>query len=175
MRVAKWILIVAGTLVAVFFVGAALLPSTYRVERVATIDAPPAKVYALIAEPKAWTQWTVWNRREPNMKMEFSGAASGQGARWAWEGRDGKGTMEFTAAEPDKSIRYRLGFVEMNMYSTGALTLTPAGSATRVSWTSEGDVGKNPLMRWFVPFMDGMMGPDFEGGLANLKSLAEKP
>jgi hypothetical protein len=62
----------------------------------------------------------------------------------------------------------------MGMSSRGAFTLAPAGNATRVSWTNEGDVGRNPLMRWFVPFMDSMMGPDFEGGLANLKALAEK-
>jgi len=184
MKIAKWLLVVAGVLVAVFLVGAALISPTYRVERSATINAPAAKIYPLIAAPNAWTGWTVWNRNEPDMKIAFSGPASGQGAKWEWEGSTSPGfsvsggnrsSMEFTAAEPDKSIRYRLGFVEMNMYSTGALTLTPAGNATRISWTNEGDVGKNPLMRWFAPFMDSMMGPDFEGGLANLKALAEKP
>ena len=174
MRLLKWILGVFGVLVVVFLVGAALISPTYRVERNTIIDAPAAKVYALIADPRAWTRWTVWNRREPDMKMTFSGAPSGQGAKWECEGKDGKGTMEFTAAEPGKSITYRLGFVEMNMFSTGALTLTPQGDATRISWTNEGNVGRNPMMRWFVPFMDSMMGPDFEGGLTNLKALAEK-
>ena len=174
MRVLKWILLVTGALVVVFLVGAALITPTYRVERSTTINAPPAKVYALIADPKAWTRWTVWNQREPDMKMAFSGAPSGQGAKWEWEGKDGKGSMEFTGAVPDKSVTYRLGFVEMNMFSTGSLTLAPEGNGTRISWTNEGDMGRNPMMRWFAPFMDRMMGPDFEGGLANLKSMAEK-
>jgi uncharacterized protein YndB with AHSA1/START domain len=174
MKIARRILIVAGVLVAVFLVGAALIPSTYKVERVATINAPAAKIYALIADPRAWTRWSVWNQREPNMKLEFSGPASGQGAKWAWEGKDGKGNMEFVAARPDQSIEYALAFPDMGMSSRGAFTLAPAGNATRVSWTNEGDVGRNALMRWFVPFMDSMMGPDFEGGLANLKALAEK-
>ncbi len=175
MKMVKWIAIVVGTLVAVFFVGAALMPSSYKVERTTTIYAPAAKIYALIADPKAWTRWTVWNEREPNMKMAFKGEPSGQGARWEWEGKDGKGNMEFTRAEPGKAIHYALGFPEMGMSSRGALTLTPAGNATQISWTNEGDVGKNPMMRWFVPFMDAVMGPDFEGGLKNLKALAEKP
>jgi uncharacterized protein YndB with AHSA1/START domain len=174
MKVAKWILIVAGTLVAVFLVGAALIDPRYRVERSIVVDAPPAKIYPLISAPREWLRWTVWNEREPGMKTSFAGPPSGQGARWEWEGKDGKGLMEFTAAEPDKSIAYRLGFVEMNMFSTGALTLTPQGNATRVSWSNEGDMGRNPVMRWFAPFMDGMMAPDFEAGLAKLKSLAEK-
>lgn len=174
MKAVKWILAVAGGLVAVFFVGAALIDPKYRVERAATINAPASKIYPLIAEPRSWTRWTVWNQREPNMKLAFSGPPSGLGAKWEWEGKDGKGNMEFTAAEPDNSIAYRLGFVEMNMFSTGALTLTPQGNATRVSWTNQGDMGRNPMARWFAPFMDSMMGPDFEAGLANLKALAEK-
>ena len=174
MRTIKWFFVLALVLAIVFVVGALLISPTYRVERTATINAPAAKIYPLIAAPKAWPQWTVWNRREPDLKMAFSGAESGKGAKWEWEGKDGKGIMQFTEAEPDRAIRYRLEFPEMSMTSTGALTLTPSGNATRISWTNEGDMGWNLLGRWFVPFMDNMMGPDFEAGLANLKVLAEK-
>ena len=38
-----------------------------------------------------------------------------------------------------------------------------------------GDFGSNPLFRWFALGADSMVGTDFEGGLANLKALAEKP
>ena len=117
MKIAKWILVVAGTLVAVFLVGAALITPTYKVERSATINAPAARIYSLISDPKAWVRWTVWNQREPNMKMAFSGAPAGQGAKWEWEGKDGKGNMEFTAAEPDRSITYRLGFTSPSSFS----------------------------------------------------------
>jgi len=175
MKALKWILGIVAVLVVVFLAGSLLIDPRYRVERSTVVNAPPAKIYPLIAAPKEWVRWTVWNEREPGMKTTFSGPPSGQGAKWEWEGKDGKGNMEFTAAEPDKSITYRLGFVEMNMFSTGALTLTPQGNNTRVSWTNEGDMGRNPMMRWFAPFMDKMMGPDFEGGLAKLKALAEKP
>jgi hypothetical protein len=30
-------------------------------------------------------------------------------------------------------------------------------------------------MKFFAPFMDRMVGPDFESGLKNLKDIAEKP
>jgi hypothetical protein len=36
--------------------------------------------------------------------------------------------------------------------------------------TSEG----NLMMKYFAPFMDKMVGPDFEAGLKNLKEVAEK-
>jgi hypothetical protein len=38
-----------------------------------------------------------------------------------------------------------------------------------------GDMGSNPLFRWFALTMDSMVGKDFSAGLANLKALAEKP
>lgn len=175
MKIAKWIAIAAAVLVGVFLAGAALLPSAYKVERTATINAPAAKIYPLIAEPKSWPRWTVWNQREPDLRMTFSGEPAGKGAKWAWVGRDGPGTMEFTDAEQDKAVHYALAFPDMGMSSTGSLRLEPAGSGTRVTWTTRGDLGGNPIHRWFGLFLDRMMGEDFEGGLANLKTLAEKP
>jgi len=175
MKIAKWIVIIVGTLVAVFFAGAALIPSSYNVQRSVVINAPAAKIYPLVAAPKEWPKWAIWFKREPDMLLSFAGAESGAGAKWGWKAKEGSGEMEFTKAEPDKSIDYALAFPEMGMTSKGAITFTPEGNATRVKWTNEGDVGKNPMMRWFVPFLDRMIGGDYEAGLAGLKALAEKP
>jgi hypothetical protein len=32
---------------------------------------------------------------------------------------------------------------------------------------------RNPMYRWLALFMNGMVGKDFEAGLANLKALAQ--
>ena len=55
------------------------------------------------------------------------------------------------------------------------MALEPAGSATKVTWSNFGDLGGNPLVRYFGLVMDKMVGADFEAGLAGLKALAEKP
>jgi uncharacterized protein YndB with AHSA1/START domain len=176
MKVLKWTLGVLGALVVVFLAGAMLIDPKFRIERSATIAAPPERIYPLVAEPRSWPKWTVWNKRDPYMKLTFEGPASGKGAKWAWESKtEGNGHMEFTAAEPDKSITYALAFPDMGMKSGGQVILTPEGNGTRVRWTNEGDLGGNPLSRWFAPFLDGMVGPDYEAGLAGLKALAEKP
>ena len=91
----------------------------------------------------------------------------------AQDGRDAR-LAPGAAAIVDTTRPYTLHFPEFGMRSTGQLTLEPAGNATRVTWSNEGDVGANPVNRYFALMTDRMVGPDFEGGLANLKSLAEK-
>ena len=175
MRIVRVLLVGLVILVAVLVAVGLMMPSTYRVERTAQINAPLEKVYALIADPREWKRWSVWNQRDPNMKITYSGPPSGRGAAWAWESKsEGNGSMTFTKVEPNRAIEYALTMPDMGMTSRGALRLSNAGSGTAVAWTNEGDVGKNPVFRLFVPFMDNMVGADFAAGLANLKALAEK-
>lgn len=157
-------------LVAVGFV----LPARFKVQRSIEIAAPADKVYPLIAAPAEWKRWSIWNQRDPAMAIEYSGPPAGAGAKWAWRSAsEGNGAMEFTEAVPNERIGYALSFPEMGMQSRGALTLVPAGNGVRVTWTNEGDMGGNPINRWFGLFMDKLVGPDFEAGLANLKKAAE--
>jgi len=160
--------------VAVLAIGL-VLPSQFKVQRSVEIAAPADKVYPLIAAPAAWVKWCVWNQRDPSMKIEYSGPSSGSGARWRWESKsEGNGEMEFTDAVADQRISYRLSFPDMGMQSSGRLSLEPGGKGVRVTWTNEGDMGGNPVNRYFGLLMDRMVGPDFEAGLNNLKGLAEK-
>ena len=168
--------LVAGLVVlVVVLVGVGfLLPAEFRVERSVLIEAPPERVYALIASPRAWARWSAWNRRDPAMQMTYSGPESGMGARWSWQSvTEGNGEMEFVAAVPSERVDYALRFPDFGMESSGSLRIEPEASAVRVSWSNEGSMGANPINRWFGLFMDRLVGPDFEAGLANLKAEAE--
>ena len=55
----------------------------------------------------------------------------------------------------------------------GSCVWSRPAAGTRVTWTNEGDMGANPVNRYFGLFMDRLVGPDFEGGLKNLKALVE--
>lgn len=176
MKALKWIAVVVLALAAVLLVGGWLMPATFTVTRSVSVAAPPDKVYALVADPRRWKDWSVWNRRDPAMEISYSGPPSGSGATWAWKSRtEGDGRMTFTTAEPGQRLGYELFFPDFGTTSTGELRLKPAGAGTEVSWVMNGNFGSNPLFRWLVPFADGMVGKDFEAGLANLKALAEKP
>ncbi|SDD72614.1 SRPBCC family protein [Aquimonas voraii] len=150
------------------------LPSAFKVERAVQIEAPAAEVYALIASPREWKRWSAWNARDPDMRIEYTGPEAGVGAGWSWQSAtEGNGAMEFTAAVPGERVDYVLRFPDFGMESKGVLRIEPAGSGVRLSWSNEGDMGGNPISRWFGLFMDSLVGPDFEAGLASLKRLAE--
>lgn len=176
MKALKVLLIAIVALLALGLGGGLMLSPKFTVSRTLTIDAAPEKIYALIADPRGWARWSAWNRRDPAMAIEYSGPASGAGAVWAWKSRSqGDGRMTFTSAEPSKRLGYELFFPDFGTTSTGDFRLDANGGATQVTWRMNGDMGSNPVYRWMGLFMDRMVGPDFDAGLANLKTLAEQP
>jgi uncharacterized protein YndB with AHSA1/START domain len=176
MKALKLLLIALVALGLLVGVGGLLISPKFTVSRTLTINAPPDKIYALIADPRGWKAWSAWNQRDPAMAIEYSGPASGAGAVWAWKSKSqGDGRMNFTTAEAPKRLGYELFFPDFGTTSTGDFRLDANGGATQVTWAMNGDMGTNPVYRWMGLFMDRMVGPDFDAGLANLKALAEKP
>ena len=174
-RLVKWTATFVLLLAFVLVLGGYLLSPKFSVSRSVLVNAPAEKIYPLVADPRGWKQWSVWNQRDPAMKIDYSGPDSGAGAAWAWQSKtEGDGKMTFTAAEPDKRVAFDLYFPDFGATSRGELQLVPEGSATRVTWTINGDFGSYPLYHWFALAADSMTGKDFEAGLANLKTVAEK-
>ena len=175
MRFLKALLVVVLALIAVLVIGGYVLSPRFTVARSVQIDAPPDKVYALIASPREWKQWSVWNQRDPAMQITYAGPESGAGAKWSWHSKSqGDGSMTFTAAEPPRRVAFELYFPDFGTTSTGELVLGPVGNGTQVTWSMNGDMGGNPVFRWIALFADRMVGKDFDAGLANLKAVAEK-
>jgi uncharacterized protein YndB with AHSA1/START domain len=156
---------------------AATKPDAYRVERSADIAAPPEEIYGHIADLHRWAAWSPWERIDPAMQRTFSGAESGTGAVYEWAGNSdiGKGRMEIEDTTPPNRLALKLEFLEpFESQARVDFTLEPAGGGTRVTWAMEGQnlfVGK--VIGVFVD-MDRMIGDQYELGLANLKTLAEK-
>lgn len=176
MKIIQWTLAVVGIVMLAAVGVGFFLPSAFEVRRSVEIAAPEAKVYDLVADPRAWSKWSVWVKRDPKMDMTYAGPPFGQGAKWSWKSAsEGSGTMEFVRVEPNKTIEYTLFFPDYGMKSGGFFRFEPAGKGTRVTWTNAGDVGKNPLKHYLAASMDRLVGPDFEQGLAGLKAVAEKP
>lgn len=160
-------------LIALLLVGGWLLKPGYRVERSQLVNAPAERIYAHLDSSAGWQRWGVWYRRDPQMAVTARGAAAGAGAGWDWTSvSQGKGSMTLTAAESGRRVAYELRIDDFKP-SSGELRLEPEAQGTRVIWLMQGDMGGNPIHRWFGLFMDRLVGPDFEAGLGNLKQLAE--
>jgi Polyketide cyclase / dehydrase and lipid transport len=148
----------------------------FEVVRSTTISAPAQRVHGLIDDFHAWRAWSPWEDVDPDLRREYSGAESGVGARYAWEGnrKAGKGDMEIVGSAPER-VDVRLTF-EKPWKATNAVvfTLTPAGDdATEVTWRMNGTQrGMAALFGRFVS-MDRLVGKDFEKGLARMKAAAE--
>jgi hypothetical protein len=162
--------------VIVLLVIAATEPATFHVERSTTIAATPAKINPLLDDLHNWQKWSPWANLDPTMRQSYSGAVEGRGAVYEWEGnrKVGKGRMEILAAEPtETSIKLNF-FSPMSSQSTSNFILQPQGTGTRVTWTMDGsNTYASKLMSVFVS-MDSMVGKDFEHGLSNLKTAAER-
>jgi hypothetical protein len=174
----RWLKIVLGAVVllAAVVIGIGfVLPAEYKVERTIVIEAPPERIYPLVATPRRWTHWSIWTRRDPAMAIAYFGPESGTGAGWRWTSKtEGSGEMTLVEADPSFGMRYRLFFPDFDAVSTGDFLLQPDGAGTRITWTNVGNVGRNPLKHYLAATMDRLVGPDFDAGLLNLKAIVER-
>lgn len=111
------------------------------------------------------------------MKRTFSAITSGKGATYAWHGNKevGRGSMEIIESIPPSKIRLRLDFeAPFEAHNMVTFTLVSRHGTTEVSWLMEGPVPYFAKILHVFINMDKMCGRDFEAGLANLKTLAEK-
>jgi len=185
MRFLKNLLLFVLVLVVLLIGVAFVLPDSAHVERSITINRPASEVFAVLDSYRRFNDWSPWAMKDPNAKYAITGPVSGVGAKMSWQGDPntvGSGSQEITESTPDKSIGVALDFGDMGKARAhfGLLPGSAPGS-TKVVWTLDTQAplaldGKfiwNVVGRYMGLFMDKMVGPDYEQGLARLKTLVE--
>ena len=171
------IAVVLAIAIAVVLILAASKPNTFSVERAISVKAPPEKIFPLINDFHQWVSWSPYENKDPAMKRSYSGAESGRGAVYGWEGNSnvGAGRMEILDASVPSKILIKLDFFKpFEGHNTAEFTMLPQGDATKLNWEMRGPAPFiSKLMQVFMN-LDHMIGKDFEVGLANLKKLTEK-
>jgi uncharacterized protein YndB with AHSA1/START domain len=171
------IVMIAGAAVVGVLAYAATRPDTFRVERSASINATPEKVFALINDLHAWASWSPWERKDPAMRKTHTGAPQGKGAVLEWDGNKdvGTGRMQVLESTPASKVLVQLDFLKpFEAHNRAEFILTPKAGSTEVAWAM---YGPQPFMMKVMGLfcsMDKMVGKDFEVGLANLKAITEK-
>lgn len=175
MKALKIIGMIIGGLVALFLVVAAVLPSSYRVERAIEINRPAQVIYPLVANLPNWPKWDPFTEQEPEAKSVFTGESGTVGSKWNWEGKViGTGSLTVEEIVPNQLIRSKMVSVAPQPWAaTDNWKFEPTASGTKVTWLIEGQLGY-PVERVFGLFMESMLGPTFEKGLANLQKVSEQ-
>jgi uncharacterized protein YndB with AHSA1/START domain len=172
----KILLGLLGLIVVVFGFGL-VLPDKVHVERSSVINAPTEKVYALVADLNQSGKWSPWAEQDPDMKQEITGTGIGQKQVWTSK-KMGHGSQEILALNPPTHVDYGLDFGDMGR-ATAAMALTPTDAGVKVTWSFDCNMREGvpffmqPMATYMGFFMDGMIGKDYEKGLANLKRVAE--
>src|SRR5882757_4547259 len=170
LKVIAIVVVVLLVAIAAVLVYAASKPDDFRVQRTITIKAPPEKIFALINDLHGWGAWSPYEKKDPAMKRTFSGAPSGKGAVYEWDGDKnvGQGRMEITDTSVPSRIVIKLDFIRpFEGHNIVTFSMESRSGATNVTWDMQGPA---PLMAKVMHVfinMDRMVGTDFEVGLAN--------
>src|SRR3984893_624278 len=171
------IAVVLAIAIAIVLILAAAKPDTFSVQRAAAVKAPPEKIFSLINDFHRWGGWSPWENKDPAMKRSYSGAESGKGAVYAWDGNKnvGSGRMEILDTSAPSKILIKLDFFKpFEGHNTAEFTMLPQGDATHITWVMYGPASlMSKVMQVFMN-LDNMIGKDFETGLSNLKKATEK-
>ena len=163
--------------ISAVLVTAAFQPDRFAVSRSATVAAPPERIFGLISDFHRWQAWSPYEKLDPAIRRRFSGPEQGTGAAYQWEGNSkvGSGRMTIIKAPSPTQVAIRLDFEKpFEAHNVATFTLEPHGRSTNVTWAMEGPtpyLGK--VIHLFLD-MDRLVGRDFETGLANLKTIAER-
>jgi len=151
-------------------------PADFRIQRSAQMNAPADTIFSIINDLHQWGRWSPYDKRDPGMKKNYDGPATGPGASYAWSGNNkvGEGRLTIVESKPGQLVSMKLEFTRpFKCTNQVNFTLTPAENGTLVSWIMDGR--NNFMAKAFsmIINMDKMVGGDFETGLANLKAVVE--
>ncbi len=89
------IAVILAVAIAIILILAATKPNTLRVQRAIGIRAPAEQIFPFINDFHQWGTWSPYENKDPVMKRTYSGADSGEGAVYAWDGNNNVGSGVF--------------------------------------------------------------------------------
>ncbi|MDB4978376.1 MAG: polyketide cyclase / dehydrase and lipid transport [Candidatus Peribacteria bacterium] len=171
------ILSILVVLIVVLLVLIVLQPNEVRYTRSTTVNAPASAVFPLINDFHKWTDWSPWEKLDPNTRKMYGGPDSGVGSTYAWEGNKnvGSGHMKILESHPHMLVRIALEFLKpIKGSNITDFTFEEKNGTTVVTQTMSGPNSLMGKVMGLIMDMDKkMIGPNFEKGLADIKAIAE--
>ncbi|MCU0382707.1 MAG: SRPBCC family protein [Cyclobacteriaceae bacterium] len=180
MKILKIVGIVLAVIVILVFAGISMMSPQAKMERSIVVNASPEIVFAQLASFENFNQWSPWTKMDPAAKQTVEGPATGIGAKMSWDGPEtGKGSQWTVEYEENKRVKNAMHFEGMEGEIDAQFILEPVAEGTKVIWSYESDVSKtgianSSMTKLFNAFaLEGMLGKQYEEGLAALKQRVE--
>lgn len=173
----KKILMILVGIIAIVCIMGMIAPKDFKVEKEIVINKPKAEVFEYVKYLKNQDNFSVWAKKDPGMKKDFSGTDGTVGCIASWDGNDevGKGAQELKGIIEGERLDFELRF-EKPFEATNQAYMTTESiddSQTKVKWGFSGSMAFPMNIMLLFMNMDKMVGKDFSDGLANLKTVLE--
>ena len=162
-----------GVLMLAVLIGGVILDNNINVQRQVTINAAPEAIHPFVEDLNQWPQWTPWSTMDPTMKTSIGKISKGVGASQSWVGESGSGALTITQSSIEEGVVYNLTFEGDSAVYTSGMTYQWDGASTTVTWYMRGAMEPIIIGNYFAQLMDKLVGPTYEDGLKQLKSLVE--
>lgn len=174
----KKLLIGIAGIIALLLIAALFVAKDFKAERNIVVNKPKAEVFAYLKSLKNQDEWSVWGKKDPNMKKDFVGTDGTVGCMSKWSGNDevGVGEQEIKGITEGEKIDFELRFKKPFETTSAAYLATESvdSTSTKVTWGFSGSMPYPMNLMLLAMNMDKNIGKDFDEGLHNLKAILEK-
>jgi len=174
MKILKIVGIIIIVLIVIIGITGMMLSGEAQMERSIVINAPVEKVFKEVNTFKNIFEWSPWTKLDPDMQTEFSGPESGVGAKYSWVSDNpnvGNGMQELVESRENEYVKTKMEF-DAPGENYAEYILEPEGEGTKVTWTYIGKTSQF-MMKFMMLGIDSYLGPQYEQGLADLKTYVE--
>ena len=178
----KALIYLAGIVVLILGILIALVvitPEGFRVEREVVINKPKDQVFNYMVKLRNQEKWGPWVKKDPKVKLKYTGEDGTEGfvSRWESDHEElGTGEQEIKKIDPGKRVDLELRFEEPweSVSDAYYITAEDGPDKTKVKWGFTGKMAKPMNLLLIFTDFEGLVGKDFEEGLAALKTEVEK-
>lgn len=172
----KKILLGLLVLVVLFLGYVSTRSGEFKYERSGVINAPASRIFPYLSNFKMGSQWSPYEKMDPNMKKTYVGTDGQVGSIMEFEGNKdtGSGRLEMLKIVLNELIEIKLTMLKpMHGENLVRYKLSPEGTGTRFSWSIEGNGGFMSKLFTLLVDCEKMMGEQFEQGIATLRGVVE--
>lgn len=176
MKVLKVLLVIVAIVIAVVVVLGLMAPKEFSMSRDIEVNSTRETVWKSIGTMEAHREWSPWAEKDADMKYEFQGTPGTPGSMYSWSGNDqvGQGEQEIVSANPTSDIKMRMRMIKPWEFEADVTISTKdMENGQKVTWSFYRELGFIPSIFMMLSDLEGMLAPDFEKGLANLKKVCE--